>query len=54
MTGWLAERTGVDETAIWQWGYLERVSTGLYLMRLGEQEQGRRLLTTAEALAPTD
>ncbi len=27
---WLAARTGLDATAIWEWGVVERVSTGLY------------------------
>jgi streptomycin 6-kinase len=31
----LSTLTGVDETAIWQWGFIERVSTGLYAMSLG-------------------
>ena len=28
----LAERSGVDAQRIWEWGFLERVSTGLYLL----------------------
>ncbi len=28
----LAGRSGVDATRIWEWGFLERVSTGLYLL----------------------
>ena len=31
-------RTQVPAEAIWQWGYIERVSTGLHLMELGETE----------------
>jgi streptomycin 6-kinase len=31
----LSQLTGVDETAIWQWGFVERVSSGLYIMSLG-------------------
>jgi streptomycin 6-kinase len=31
----LAHMAGVDETAIWQWGFVERVSSGLYIMSLG-------------------
>ena len=31
----LAELTGVDGEAIWQWGFIERVSTGLLLTQLG-------------------
>jgi streptomycin 6-kinase len=30
--GTLSERTGVDATRIWEWGFLERVSSGLYLL----------------------
>ena len=32
---WLAERTGTDATAIWEWGVVERLSTGLLLRALG-------------------
>ncbi|MGC5331857.1 aminoglycoside phosphotransferase family protein [Micromonospora sp. DT62] len=46
----LAGHTGVDEAAIWQWGFLERVSTGLFLMQLGDVAQARSFLATAEAL----
>ncbi|MFC7620367.1 aminoglycoside phosphotransferase family protein [Microlunatus sp. GCM10028923] len=47
----LADRTGVDAEAIWEWGYLERVSTGLYALRHGAPELGRSLLTSAGPLA---
>jgi streptomycin 6-kinase len=47
----LAEQTGVDETAIWEWGFLERVSTGLYLLQFGAEDLARRFLDTAEILA---
>lgn len=46
----LANCTGVDETAIWQWGFLERVATGLFIMRLGAEELARPFLVTAEHL----
>ncbi|MCW2805751.1 MAG: hypothetical protein JWN06_3968 [Propionibacteriaceae bacterium] len=49
--GLLAERSGVDLTRIWQWGYLERVSTGLYLLSFGGTELGMRFLDVAERLA---
>lgn len=48
----LAERTGRDAEAIWEWGYLERVSTGLLLLRLGEEERGDRWLASAAGLLP--
>ncbi len=46
----LARVGGQDETAVWQWGYLERVSTGLYAMSLTDGAQGRPHLLTAAAL----
>ncbi len=49
--GWcktLAAVGGADEIAVWQWGFLERVSTGLYVQSLGGD--GRPHLRTAEAL----
>lgn len=46
----LSSRTQVPAEAIWQWGYIERVSTGLTLIRLGDTEKGQEFLTVAEAL----
>lgn len=49
--GWcrmLATACNADEVAVWQWGYVERVSTGLYVQSLGGD--GRLHLSTAEAL----
>lgn len=50
---WLAARTGLDEVAIWEWGVVERVSTGLVLYSIGLDDIGRRMLATAEAVAPS-
>ena len=44
----LAERTGVDRTAIWEWGFLERVSTGLFVTGFGATAVGRPFLESAE------
>jgi streptomycin 6-kinase len=33
----LAEHTGVAVDRIWQWGFVERVSTGLYLLSFGAE-----------------
>ncbi len=44
----LADGGGMDEVAVWQWGYLERVSTGLYAESLGGN--GRLHLLTADLL----
>lgn len=50
----LATETGVDERAIWEWGFLERVSTGLFLLQLGAENLGRPFLATAERLTSRD
>jgi streptomycin 6-kinase len=49
----LTSRTQVPAEAIWQWGYIERVSTGLHLMEIGQLEQGRAFLAVAEAIQQT-
>lgn len=46
----LALRSGVDAAVIWEWGFLERVSTGLYCLRYGAPELGRRFLASAARL----
>ena len=46
----LATETGVDETAIWEWGFLERVSSGLYTMQFAGPDLYRPFLDTAERL----
>jgi streptomycin 6-kinase len=47
----LAARTGVDPVAIAEWGYLERVSTGLHVLQHGAEDVARPFLETAERLA---
>jgi streptomycin 6-kinase len=47
----LSVQTGVEETTIWEWGFLERVSSGLYCLELGIEELGRPFLQTAEMLS---
>jgi hypothetical protein len=48
---WLARRTGLDPTATWEWGVVERVSTGLLPTRIGLQPIGRQMLTAADRIA---
>ncbi len=50
---WLARRCGLDATAIWEWGVVERVSTGLLCTKVGLQPVGREMLAVAERLAST-
>ena len=49
---WLAARTGLDELAVWEWGVVERVSTGLLGTRVDLQPVARQMLEVAERLAP--
>jgi streptomycin 6-kinase len=48
---WLAGQTGLAEDAIWEWGVVERVSTGLLATRVGLQPVGREMLQAAEHVA---
>jgi streptomycin 6-kinase len=51
--GWstrLADATGLDEQAIWEWGLIQRVTTGLHLMRYGHRAEGQAYLASAERL----
>jgi streptomycin 6-kinase len=52
----LATRTGLDATAIWEWGVVERVSTGLLGTQVELQPVAREMLAAAEivAAAPWD
>lgn len=45
----LSRLTGEDPEAIWQWGFIERVSTGLLLMQTGGAHEGQDCLRVAEA-----
>ena len=46
----LSAATGIDAQAIWEWGYLERVSSGLFLIKSGHHAEGRDFLASAERL----
>jgi streptomycin 6-kinase len=46
----LAARTGVDATAIWEWGTIHRVVAGLYCRKIGFQPFGDLLLSEADRL----
>jgi streptomycin 6-kinase len=48
---WLARRCGRDAEAIWEWGVVERVSTGLLAIKIGLQPIGDQMLTVADYLA---
>lgn len=46
-----AHRTGLDMQAIWEWGVVERVSTGLLATQVGLQPIGREMLHAAEVVS---
>lgn len=48
---WLAARTNLDATAIWEWGVVERVSTGLLGTRVGLQPVAAQMLAAADRIA---
>jgi streptomycin 6-kinase len=48
---WLASHTGLDQAAIWEWGAVERVSTGLLCVRVGLDAVGREMLAAADRIA---
>lgn len=48
---WLARASGLDATAIWEWGVVERVSTGLLCTEIDLQPVGRQMLLVADAAA---
>jgi streptomycin 6-kinase len=48
---WLATRTGLNETAIWEWGAVERLSTGLLCTKLNMQPEAGYMLEVAERVA---
>ena len=49
----LATESGLDEASIWEWGFLERVSSGLYLCAYGSRDHGQPFFTTAQRLLET-
>jgi streptomycin 6-kinase len=48
---WMAARHDLDATAIWEWGVVERVSTGLVATKIGLQPVGRQMLALADRIA---
>jgi streptomycin 6-kinase len=50
---WMAERHDLDAVAIWEWGVVERFSTGLVTTKIGLQPVGRQMLALADRIAIT-
>jgi streptomycin 6-kinase len=51
---WLAARTRLDPAAIWQWGVVERVSTGLLATSIDVQPLGAQMLHAADSIAAAE
>jgi streptomycin 6-kinase len=47
----VAVLTGVEPAAIWEWSCIERVSSGLFLLRLGHEQESSAFLAVANRLA---
>ena len=45
----LAALTGIAAEPIWQWGFIERVSTGLLCKKIGMNDEARDMLAVADA-----
>jgi streptomycin 6-kinase len=48
---YLSHLTATDMQAIWQWGFVQCMSTGLLLTRMGQEQTGMQMLAVAEAWA---
>jgi streptomycin 6-kinase len=48
---WMADRCGLDADAIFEWGVVERVSTGLMATKIDLQPVGHQMLALADRLA---
>lgn len=46
---YLSHLTGMETQAIWQWGFIQSMSTGLFLMQIGQEQAGIQMLKVAEA-----
>ena len=45
---YLCRMTKADERAIWEWGFIQSVSTGLLCLKTGQTDQGKKLLRIAD------
>ena len=47
----LADATGVDHVAIWQWAFIERVSTAFVFLSFGLDDDARKMLRVADLIS---
>jgi streptomycin 6-kinase len=50
----VSRQAGVERDGIWRWSYIERVSSGLFLLELGHRAEGRPYLDVADRLAEVE
>src|SRR5947209_13000550 len=50
----LSRLTGVEDEAIWQWGFIERLVNGLLYKEIGPEENAAEFLAVAEAWADAE
>jgi len=48
---WLAARSGLDAESVWEWGVVERVSTGLLCVQVDLQPMAGEMLAVADRVA---
>lgn len=51
---YLHHLTGVCEQAIWEWGYLQTVSTAFVFLQIGQAKTGQKMLHVAQCWAKSD
>lgn len=51
---YLSRLTGVEKKPIWEWGYLQNVSTGLLGTKINGSAEAKNMLKTAEAWSALD
>jgi streptomycin 6-kinase len=48
---YISRLTNVNPKAIWEWGFIQCVATGLLLAKVGQEQEGSKLLTVADSWA---
>ncbi len=48
---YLSHLTGTDTRAIWEWGFIQCMSTGLFLIQVGQERSGIQMLKVADTWA---
>ena len=51
---YISRLTDVSPRAIWEWGFIQCVATGLLLAKVGQEQEGIKLLSVADAWSKLD